>query len=292
MKLALFGNSYSKLQLPYIQALVNKLEKSSVSFIVHHNYYDMIEKDVQFKSMPDTFDTGVDLKKNADMLLAIGGDGTMLSTIQYVKDTGVPVVGFNTGRLGFLSHLSKEEVDASIDAIINENYIIEHRSLINVNTLGNLFGKNNIALNECTIHKRDSAAMITIHAFLNDEFLNSYWADGLIISTPTGSTAYSLSCGGPIVAPDCANFVITPIAPHNLNVRPLIIPDNKTLRLKIEGRQKSFLVTLDSRSDTIANDYELVITKDKRTFNLVKLNTQSYFNTLRNKLFWGIDKRN
>jgi NAD+ kinase len=280
------------MRFAFVQALVNKLYGCNATLVVHHSYYELLKHDITFSKLPQLFSSADALHAMADVLISVGGDGTMLSTIKYVQHSQMPVIGLNAGRLGFLANIAKDEIDVTIDALINNQYTIETRSLLRLNTSVNLFDGANYALNECTIHKRDSAAMITIHAYLNDEFLNSYWADGLIIATPTGSTAYSLSCGGPIVTPDCANFIITPIAPHNLNVRPLIIPDNKTLRLKVEGRQDNFLVTLDSRSHTITADIELVLTKDDYMFSTIKLNNQTFFNTLRNKLLWGIDKRN
>jgi NAD+ kinase len=292
MRFALYGNSYNSKLQPFIQALVNKIQQSDASLVVHHNYYNLIDSDVNFATVPQLFSSANTLSAMADILISVGGDGTMLSTIKYVKNSTMPVIGLNAGRLGFLANIAKDEIDTAIDALINKQYTIETRSLLALNTSSNLFDDYNYALNECTIHKRDAASMITIHAYLNDEFLNSYWADGLIIATPTGSTAYSLSCGGPIITPDCANFIITPIAPHNLNVRPLIVPDNKTLRLKVEGRQNNFLVTLDSRSHTITSDIELVLTKDAYSFKTINLSNQTFFNTLRNKLMWGIDKRN
>lgn len=292
MRFALFGNSYNPTLQPFIQALVNKLHASNATLVVHHGYYELLQNNITFHSIPQLFSSNTTLSTMADVLISIGGDGTMLSTIKYVQHTTMPVIGLNAGRLGFLANIAKDEIDLAIDALINKQYTIETRSLLRLTTSVNLFDGFNYALNECTIHKRDSATMITIHAYLNDEFLNSYWADGLIIATPTGSTAYSLSCGGPIVTPDCANFIITPIAPHNLNVRPLIIPDNKTLKLKVEGRQNNFLVTLDSRSQTITSDIELILTKDEYMFSTIKLHNQSFFNTLRNKLMWGLDKRN
>ncbi|MBC7413252.1 MAG: NAD kinase [Bacteroidia bacterium] len=292
MRFALYGNTYTTKLKPFVQALVNKLHASKSTLVIHHTYYDLLQHDIYFETPPQLFSSANTLSTMADVLISVGGDGTMLSTIKYVQNTDMPVIGLNAGRLGFLANIAKDEIDVAIDALLNNEYTIETRSLLRLNTTLNLFDGFTYALNECTIHKRDSAAMITIHAYLNNEFLNSYWADGLIIATPTGSTAYSLSCGGPIVTPDCANFIITPIAPHNLNVRPLIIPDNKTLKLKVEGRQNNYLVTLDSRSQTINSDFEIILTKDQYSFKTIKLNNQTFFNTLRNKLLWGIDKRN
>lgn len=290
--LAIFGNSFNASAKPYVQLLITKLEEAKVPFFIHHTYYDLIEKEIAFQKQPPIFSSANDLESIADVLISLGGDGTMLSTIRHVKTSGMPVIGINTGRLGFLASIAKDEIPQAIDALINKEYTIEPRTLLKLQASQPIFEPLNFALNEFTIHKRDSAAMITIHVYLNGQLLNSYWADGLIVATPTGSTAYSLSCGGPILTPDSKNFIITPIAPHNLNVRPLVIPDDKELRIKVEGRSEQFLITLDSRSQTIQSDIELILTKEDFQFNIVKLDNQDFFNTLRNKLMWGIDKRN
>lgn len=292
MRIALYGNSYSPAWQTFVQDVVDQLEHRNISPAIHHTYYDLICDTVNFKNTPEKFSSDDDLKAVADVLISIGGDGTLLSTIRYVKNSGVPVIGINTGRLGFLSSISKDEIAIAVDALLKNDYTIESRSLLKLENGYELFDGYNYGLNELVIQKRDSATMITIHAYLDGEFLNSYWADGLIISTPTGSTAYSLSCGGPIVTPDAQNFIITPIAAHNLNVRPLVIPDNKELRLKVEGRSNSFLISLDSRTASIDAGFELVIKKENFHFNLIKLNSQNFFNTIRNKMMWGLDKRN
>ncbi|MDC0339342.1 NAD kinase, partial [Flavobacteriales bacterium] len=221
-----------------------------------------------------------------------GGDGTILDTITAIGDSEIPIVGFNTGRLGFLANNAKEDAKHIVEMLIKGNYELEQRSLLSLETDDELFGENNFALNELTVHKKDSSSMMTIHTYINDEYLNSYWADGLILSTPTGSTAYSLSCGGPILIPQSKNFVINPIAPHNLSARPLIVPDDVEIKLRIEGREDEFLATLDSRTRTINNATELKIVKSKFFINLVKFEGQNFYNTIRNKLLWGMDKRN
>jgi NAD+ kinase len=232
------------------------------------------------------------LKKEVNFMLSLGGDGTFLETLMYVRDSGIPILGINTGRLGFLANVAKTEINSAIDALLDNRYTIETRALLNLTTANNLFGDLNYALNELTIMKKDSLAMVTVNAYINGEYLNSYFADGLIIATPTGSTAYSLSCGGPLVMPGSENFLITPIAPHNLNVRPLIISDNNVITLKISGRSNQYLVTMDSRSEVVDNSVELTLKKAGFYANLVKLENQSFFNTIRNKLLWGLDKRN
>ena len=214
----------------------------------------------------------------------------MLETLEYVRRSGIPVLGVNTGRLGFLATVYKEDFAKSIQLLTKEKFTLDKRELIELDKT-TYFNEVNYALNEFTIHKKESSAMINIDTYVDDIFLNSYFADGLIVSTPTGSTAYSLSCGGPIMVPDSDNFIITPIAPHNLNVRPIVISNNKTLSFKVSGRSDSFNVSLDSRSQTIKNLSELIIKKADFRFNMINLEGQHFFETLRNKLLWGIDKR-
>ena len=243
-------------------------------------------------SSGNVFSSYEDLKDQADFLISIGGDGTYLNTIALVRDSGIPIVGINTGTLGFLSNIPKDEIEFAIDEIIKGNYTLDKRTLLKLETDENLFGDLNYALNELTIHKQDSSSMITTQVYLNEVFLNSYWSDGLIIATPTGSTAYSLSCGGPIITPGSGNFIITPVAPHNLNVRPVVIPDDNTITVKVEGRNERFLISLDSRSETIDQSVKLKIRKQDFHVNLLRLNNQNFPSTLRNKLMWGLDKRN
>ena len=228
----------------------------------------------------------------SECLISIGGDGSIMDAVTIVKDSGIPILGINTGRLGFLSNISLEQISTAIENLFEKEYRIEKRALLRVETSNNIFGSTNFALNELTIHRKDSGSMITIHAQVEDHYLNSYWADGIIIATPTGSTAYSLSAGGPIVEPGSNNFVITPIAPHNLNVRPMIISDDNIIRLKVEGRSKHFLATLDSRSFNVDSQDELIIRKADFKIKLIKLQGQNFYETIRNKLMWGIDKRN
>lgn len=225
-------------------------------------------------------------------MLTLGGDGTILGTVDLIRDSGIPVIGINFGRLGFLANVNKNDIAAAIHALINKQFTLDERVLLELESTPTVFKNQNIALNDITIHKRDNAAMITIHAFLNDEFLNSYWGDGIIVSTPTGSTAYSLSCGGPIVFPQSGNFVITPISPHNLNVRPIIISDDHKLTFKIETRSTNYLVSCDSKTETIDTSSVFTIRKAAYGLNLVRLNNESYLSTLRNKLMWGLDARN
>jgi NAD+ kinase len=292
MRIAIYGRSFSDNFLPGIQYLFEKLKQFPNELYIFEAFHSYLKPRVNIAENVKIFQKHHEIKSNVDFLISIGGDGSILDTVTLIRDSNIPVLGINTGRLGFLSNISIQEIDQAIDALIKNTYKIDQRSLLKVITEDNLFGETNYALNELTIHKKDSSSMITIHAYINDQYLNSYWADGLIIATPTGSTAYSLSCAGPIIIPGSENFVITPVAPHNLNVRPVVLSDNSVIKLKVEGRGMQFLASLDSRSETIDSKYELVIVKEKFKINLIQLEHQDFLMTIRNKLMWGIDKRN
>jgi len=239
-----------------------------------------------------TYNTYEELKEGIDLFISVGGDGTILDATTLIRDTEIPIIGVNTGRLGFLADIAKDQIPKTIKQLVNKKFSIDQRSLLHLDTDIPIFGDLNFALNEVTISRKDTTSMITITTYINDQYLNSYWADGLIISTPTGSTGYSLSCGGPIVMPGSQNFIITPIAPHNLNVRPLVISDEYEIKVKVEGRASQFLVALDSRIQTIDAGIELTIKKEAFKINMVETETQDFASTLRNKLLWGLDKRN
>lgn len=292
MKAAIYGRAFKTAQTETIQRIFSKLEFAKVELMIHEQFHKNMRGKVALPKSFSLFSLYEEIKSNVDFLFSIGGDGTLLETLTLVRDSGIPVIGINTGRLGFLSSISKEEIDVAVDAVIKKKFSIDKRTLIRLETKSKLFGKVNYALNEITLHKKDASSMIKIHATVNGKFLNSYFADGLIIATPTGSTAYSLSCGGPIVVPSSQNFIITPVAPHNLNVRPIVISDTDIITLKVEGRNRNFLVSLDSRSAVIDASTELTIRKEKFVFNLVKLGDHDCFSTFRNKLMWGLDKRN
>jgi len=292
MKIAVFGKIFNDSNTKYIEQVFDKIQKEKIDCLIYIELAEFLQSKKIEVMNAVTFSSHKDLVNKADILISIGGDGTFLNTISLVRDSGIPVVGINTGRLGFLSSVSKEEIDLAIDEILKNNYTLDKRTLLRLETENKLFGNVNYALNELTIHKQDSSSMITTHVYLDGEFLNSYWADGLIISTPTGSTAYSLSCGGPIITPGSGNFIITPVAPHNLNVRPIVIPDSNEIKLKIEGINERFLVSLDSRSETIDSSLELTIKKEDFMISLLRLNNQTFPSTLRTKLMWGLDKRN
>lgn len=227
-----------------------------------------------------------------DFFISMGGDGTLLDTITYIKDRDIPIVGINLGRLGFLATITTDQLQEAVDALYQEKFVIDERTLIRMDANTDVFGETNFALNEFAIQKRDTSSMIVVHTYINGEFLNAYWSDGLIVSTPTGSTGYSMSCGGPLVLPHSHNFIITPIAPHNLNVRPMVVSDDSTISFEITGRAKNFLVSLDSRSRTVDENIEIVIRKQHFKIKLVKLPSYNFFDTLRNKLNWGLDARN
>ena len=291
-KIAIFGTVFSEPNKSYIQDFFIKLQKEKIKLLVYSEFHAFLDSiGIQLKNV-QLFKTHNELKNNADFLVSIGGDGTFLNTLGLVRDSDIPVVGINTGRLGFLSNISKDEIDFAVDEILKGNYTLDKRELLRLETDNKLFGEVNYALNELTIHKQDSSSMIITNVYLNNEFLNSYWSDGLIISTPTGSTAYSLSCGGPIITPGSGNFIITPVAPHNLNVRPVVLPNNTKIKVSVEGRNERFLVSLDSRSETIDSSVNLLIKKEDFGINLIRLHNQDFLTTLRNKLMWGLDKRN
>jgi NAD+ kinase len=274
----------------YLEQLIALAEIEKFKIVVFKPYLEYLNKDSDKPFTLNTFSNSEELIAKADYVISLGGDGTMLETLEYVRRSGIPVLGVNTGRLGFLATVYKEDFAKAIQLLTKEKFTLDKRELIELDKT-TCFNEVNYALNEFTIHKKESSAMINIDTYVDGIFLNSYFADGLIVSTPTGSTAYSLSCGGPIMVPDSDNFIITPIAPHNLNVRPIVISNNKTLSFKVSGRSDSFNVSLDSRSQTIKNLSELIIKKADFRFNMINLEGQHFFETLRNKLLWGIDKR-
>jgi NAD+ kinase len=292
MRIALYGSPFDFSKSKYIQHLVHKLEQEEISICIENQFFDFLEEHITFTKAVSSFDDYHDLKEKVDILLSIGGDGTLLNTITLVRDSGIPILGINTGRLGFISSISTDKIDSAINQLLKGNYDIQERTLLKLESENNLFGETNFALNEVTILKKDTSSMIQIHAFLDDVYLNSYWADGLIIASPTGSTGYSLSCGGPIILPGTDNFIISPIAAHNLNVRPLVISDKTEIRLKVDEREELALVTLDSRSRAIDPSLELRIKKANFKIKLIKLEDQSFVSTMREKLMWGKDKRN
>lgn len=292
MRIALFGKSVSEAIQPYIQQLIDKLESVDAEISIYASFHEKIKNIVKFNKEINLFSKHKDLPGNTDFVCSIGGDGTFLDTINLVRDSGIPVVGVNLGRLGFLSSISRDEIDYAVNCLLEEKFRLDQRTLLEVVEPHQMFGDINYALNELTVNRKDSTSLILIHLYIDDKFLNAYWADGIIISTPTGSTAYSLSCGGPIVTPGSENFVITPIATHNLTVRPIVIRDDSKIRIKLEGRDKAYYASLDSRYVSIETDEELLIKKCDFKINLVQLENKTFFTTIRDKLNWGLDIRN
>jgi len=239
-----------------------------------------------------TFTNDEGLDDSVECVISLGGDGTILDAVTLIHDKEIPLLGINYGRLGFLATIGKHEMRLAVEALNSRTFHIDQRTLIHLDSNIPLFGNSPYGLNECVIHKKDSSSMIKVHTYMNGEFLNTYWADGLIVSTPTGSTGYNLSCNGPIVFPDSGNFIITPVAPHNLNVRPLVVPDNNIISFEIEGRMDQFLCSLDARREIVDKNVQLAVRKESFTIGLVRLNENTFLETLRNKLTWGLDKRN
>jgi len=292
MKIAIYGREFSDNALPYIQQVFDCLEEYAISPLVYYKFNKFISGKVTLSGKLSEFRDYADLKGQVDVLISLGGDGTMLDTVTLIRDSGIPVIGINFGRLGFLASINKDNIKPAIDSLVNGRYTLDCRDLLSIDSETEVFGNEGFALNDITIHRRDNSAMMLIHTYLNGEFLNSYWADGLIVATPTGSTAYSLSCGGPIIFPRSENFVITPVSPHNLNVRPVIISDSNVLSFELEGRSSKYLLSCDSRTEVIDCSLKFSVRKAGFHINLVRLDNESYLSTLRNKLLWGIDTRN
>ncbi|SMD07032.1 NAD kinase [Pedobacter nyackensis] len=292
MRIAIYGREFNNSVLPYVQEVFNVLDQYKTPVYVYKKYLDFIQDKIKLSNNIEAFEQHTELVGHTDVLISLGGDGTLLDTLSLVRDSGIPVIGINFGRLGFLASINKDEIKTAIEALKNKEYSLDKRTLLSLDSTIDLFEEENFALNDITIHRRDNSAMMIIHAYMNNEFVNSYWADGLIIATPTGSTAYSLSCGGPIIYPSSQNFVITPIAPHNLNVRPVIVPDDVSLTFEVEARSTKFLVSCDSRTKTVDRSVKLTLNRANFHVNLIRLNNESYLTTLRNKLLWGIDTRN
>jgi NAD+ kinase len=292
MKIAIYGRQFNNSVLPYVQQVFTQLEEHGVEIYVFKDLDAFLAGKIVISYPYQTFVKKQDLKGVIDVFLTLGGDGTLLDIVSFIRDSGIPVIGINFGRLGFLAGVNKDDIASAISDVVNHKYSLDSRVLLKIESEPSIFGDDNFALNDITFHKRDDSAMITIHAYLNDELLNSYWGDGIIISTPTGSTAYSLSCGGPIILPQSGNIVVTPVAPHNLNVRPIVLSDDKVLSFEVEARSPNYLVSCDSRTVTVDSPIKFYIRKAAFELNLLRLDNESYLSTLRNKLLWGIDARN
>ena len=293
MKVAIYGQALQENTFEYIRELLDELEKSGAHVSIEENFFGLLSKKESMETYP-TFTEVAGLDEGFDMLVSFGEDGAILRAITYIWDLGIPIVGVNAGRLGFLSTFRKEEVRKVVQEFVAGNYVIRERGLVEVHSDYDIpeFGDMRFALNEVTVSRKDTTSMITVETYLNDEYLTSYWADGLIVATPTGSTGYSLSCGGPVIVPGVQALAITPIAPHNLNARPLVISDDTIIRMKVSGREDHHLVSLDSRIATLRNGREIIVKKAPFTIKMIEYTSESFLKTIRNKLLWGEDRRN
>jgi len=292
MRVAVYSKKVNKQSFGLFKLLFAKLNHFGWQIVVEKQLKEQLVNKGVVDASVDHFTSHLDFSAGIDLAFSIGGDGTFIKTVSYVRDSGVPIIGINSGRLGFLANIGIDAFDEAMQLVYEKRYDFQLRSLLRVETERNIFGAENVALNEVALHKKETSSMITVHAYIDDMYLNSYWADGLIMSTPTGSTAYSLSCGGPIVTPGCQVHILTPIAPHNLNVRPVVVPDKMPVRLKVEGRERNYLLSLDGNSKNIKQSEEVIIHKASYMINVVKLEHTNFLDTIRNKMWWGIDKRN
>jgi NAD+ kinase len=291
MKIAVHGRSLTPVMAPHIKKLLQTLKERGVELILSEGWYRELQNQRWDLEGIGVFTQNAELE-DARFFLSIGGDGTLLDAVTKVGAYQVPIVGINAGRLGFLATIAEDSIDKAVEDLVANRYTIDERALIRIDSQKELFGGIQFGLNEVTVLKADVSSMITVHAYINGEYLNSYWADGLIVSTPTGSTGYNLSCGGPLVLPQSANFVITPVSPHNLTVRPMVVSDRSIVTLEVECRANIALVSVDSRSEVIETGTPLIVRKEKFSAKLVKFEGYNFFDTLRQKLNWGLDARN
>ena len=289
MRVAIYSRGGQTLQEQDLKSLLDLLSQAGIDAVVFKLLKDQY---AGLADLPNVFEGAADLDEHIDALISLGGDGTLLDTVCLVRDKQIPVLGINYGRLGFLASLGKETIEEAVKALQERTYVLDRRGLLHIDASIPMFGEEPFALNELVIHKREFSPMIKIHTYLNGDFLNTFWSDGLIVSTPTGSTGYSLSCNGPVVFPESESFVITPIAPHNLNIRPIVVPNNNVISFEVEGRADDFICTLDSRKEVVAKTVQLAVRKESFSFNLVRLNENNFLRTLREKLTWGFDTRN
>jgi len=292
MKIAIYSRGIDNNQIDEITQFFKSLISKEITPIFFQDFFNQFYSSVELGHDYSTFNSFEDLDENVHCMISLGGDGTLLDTVTLVRNSGIPIIGINYGRLGFLANIGKEEIHGAIDAIANRKYVIDKRSLLHLESDVHIFGETPYALNEFTIHKKDNSQMIKIRTYLNGEFLNTYWSDGIIVSTPTGSTGYSLSCNGPVIFPDSKSFVITPIAPHNLNIRPIIVPDDTIISFEVESRSDEFVCSLDSRRQVLNKEIQLAVKKENFDISLIRLNENNFLQTLREKLSWGLDKRN
>ncbi|MBC7848791.1 MAG: NAD kinase [Chitinophagaceae bacterium] len=292
MKVAIYSRAVDYDQQGEVQQMLEELVNENVETMIYQPFFEKIQGALLVSGDFSVFNKAADLDESVDFLISLGGDGTLLDTITLVRDKNIPVLGINFGRLGFLASLGRDELHSAVQSLLTRTMITDKRSLIHLDADIPLFGEVPYGLNEFAIHKTDTSPMIKIHTYLNGEFLNTYWADGLIVSTPTGSTGYSLSCNGPILFPDSSSFVITPVAPHNLNVRPIVVPDTNIISFEVEGRADQFICALDSRKEIVNKQVQLAVRREDFTVSLIRLNENNFLQTLRSKLSWGLDTRN
>jgi len=291
MRIAIYSRGLESEQLEGLKVLLSEFSQYNIEPVIYQDFFNLFYTSISIKDKYSTFNLSDDLDE-IDFVISLGGDGTLLDAVTFVGDKGIPILGINYGRLGFLASIGKNEISTALEALVKRTFVLDKRSLLHLDANMPLFKGMSYALNEFTIHKKDTSPMIKIHTYLNGEFLNTYWADGLIVATPTGSTGYSLSCNGPIVFPETGSLIITPVSPHNLNIRPLVIPDDSIISFEVEGRAEGFLCSLDSRREIASKEVLLAIRKETFGINLVRLNENNFLQTLRNKLSWGLDKRN
>lgn len=293
MVIAIFGRSINEDFLPYLKGLIDQLGASGGIVIGEEGFMRFLEENYGYSGVfAAAFNRSNLMEQNPELLLSIGGDGTFLDAAVYVKDSGIPILGVNTGRLGFLANVSVSEISQAVEAICAGNYSVEKRETLSLEVDGKILPGFDFALNEVSVLKTETSSLLKIHAYIGDVYLTTYWADGLIVATPTGSTAYSLSGGGPIVSPDCNNIILTPVCPHNLSMRPLLVPGDAVIRLVVEGRAGEFVLSMDSRVKRMEDNRELKVCSGNSAIHVVKLESHNYYETLRNKLMWGEDKRN
>jgi NAD+ kinase len=292
MLIAIYNRVFDFEDIACIKNLFEELLKRDYKIILYKGFVDQLTNVIPLPEGYTVFHNDKDLPAETDFFISLGGDGTILDSVCHVSNKNIPILGINLGNLGFLAGTSTTEIEYAIDCLEKDKFTKDVRTLIHIDSNKQIFNSHHFALNDFSIQRKDSSALVKIHTYLNGEFLCTYWADGLIVSTPTGSTGYNLSCGGPIIAPQTNSFVITPVAPHNLNVRPMVIPNDTVVSFEVEGRAKEYLCTLDSRTSTIDNSFSIGIRKEDFTVTLVRLDGQNFLSTIRNKLYWGMDKRN
>ncbi|MEN9699077.1 MAG: hypothetical protein RLZZ301_275 [Bacteroidota bacterium] len=292
MKVAIYGKKITKQTLPVFEEVFEVLRQFGWTPVLEQECAEVLQHKYNLSIQAEVFTTHADFHSGIDLMVSLGGDGTFLKSVSYIRDSGVPIMGINTGRLGFLSNISKDKITQTLERFQRKQFEYQKRSLLRVQTEDELFGSENFALNELTLQKKDTSSMVTVHAYLDGKFLNSYWADGLIVATPTGSTAYNLSCAGPIITPGCQVHILTPIAAHNLNVRPVVVPDHLPITLQVEGRDRTYLASLDGTSKHVRQGEQIQITKAEFMINVVKFDDNNFLDTIRNKMFWGSDTRN